>query len=488
MSEPAAPIRETILRQCLAAAPKPWYAKEYAAETGTDRESLYGPLNDLRLANLVELTDWIQGKGQGYAITPFGKEVLDDPVFLAQLREGKATLGAAPEPEPAAAPTGVTRFERGEAARRAFYEPGPIRVVPALIFVNVVMFLVSVAVAAQEGVGTGKFLGGGEPATLHKVGALSAVDLARGEWWRLLTSCFLHFGLLHLLMNMAALLVLSRVEALWGSWRFLLLYLTCGLCGSCAGVYFRPGALTTMIVHAGASGAVWGVMTSEFGWLLINRSHLPSAEVRRRLQYLTFPLLLNVGVSMTPNVSAAAHFGGGLIGFVSAFLLQMHRYGPPAKRAIAGVQLTLLPMLFLVGLAVAMEYDSRLKPFAIEEYRREAEDRLGKLAPTMDAIEPKADKLLAQDTSKRDPAEIGKVREELRSLVKKTKEAEEWLKQRSAGPARPMREKGARIIETLIAYAEALDKQVGGEAVPNLDELRRNYHEARAEWTKAVTK
>ena len=38
------PVRETLLRQCLAADPGPWYPKDYAEKTGTDRESLYGPL------------------------------------------------------------------------------------------------------------------------------------------------------------------------------------------------------------------------------------------------------------------------------------------------------------------------------------------------------------------------------------------------------------------------------------------------------------
>src|SRR5829696_7398898 len=135
MSEPAATsIRETVLRECLAADPDPWYPKEYAEKAGVDREGLYGPLNDLRVANLVQLTDWVKGKGQGYRITPLGREVLSDPAFLAQLREGKATAPApvAVAPEP----TGTTRFDRGEAARRAFFLPGQVRVVPVLIALN----------------------------------------------------------------------------------------------------------------------------------------------------------------------------------------------------------------------------------------------------------------------------------------------------------------------------------------------------------------
>src|SRR5262245_45020728 len=113
MSEPTATtLRESILRQCLAADPSPWYAKEYAEATATDRERLYGPLNDLRLAQLVQLTEWVQGKGQGYLITPLGKEVLNDPAALARLRDGKSLRPEAETSEEPTRPlTGSTRFE-----------------------------------------------------------------------------------------------------------------------------------------------------------------------------------------------------------------------------------------------------------------------------------------------------------------------------------------------------------------------------------------
>src|SRR5262245_23688569 len=97
MSEPAATaLHETILRQCLAADPNPWYPKEHAEATATDRERLYGPLNDLRVARLVQLTEWVEGKGQGYVVTPLGKEVLNDPASLTRLRDGKGLRPAAP--------------------------------------------------------------------------------------------------------------------------------------------------------------------------------------------------------------------------------------------------------------------------------------------------------------------------------------------------------------------------------------------------------
>lgn len=486
MSEAATPLRETLLRQCLASDPAPWYPKEYVPDAGDDRESIYGPLNELRLANLVQLTEWVRGKGQGYVITPLGKEVLSDPLFLAQLREGKAPVSSFPAAEP---PQAMTRFDFGEVARKAFFGRGQVRITPILIAINLIMFVVAAVVAYRTGIGAGQFLNRGDPIVLHKIGAVKAEDLARGEWWRLITNCFLHFGLLHLTLNMFSLALLSRVETLWGSGRFLVLYLTCGLCGSCTGIYYYPGDEHTIVFLAGASGALWGVMISEGVWLLVHRSHLPPDDVRRWSQQLFFTLLLNIGVSMLPNVSAAAHVGGGIAGAIAAFLLQIHRFGPAPRRTLAGLLLALLPTLFLLGLAAAMEYDHRLQPFVARVNREQADARIGKLGPALDELEPKAEKLHLQESSKRDPAELSRVRDGLNGLIKQAKESREWLDKWSpVGQAKPLREKGLALVDAFIPYAEALDKQAGGVVVDNINDLRRNWQEARVAWSLAIAK
>ena len=351
-------LRETVLRQCLAADPTPWYPKEYSRSNQVDRESLYAPLNDLRIANLVQLSEWIEGKGQGYTITPLGKEVLSDPLFLAQLRDG------------AVCPDQLSRLHvpkarRDSSAARPLAPPttvpGARRVTPILIGLNLLAFAASFAVAVRMGVTPLHFLRGGDVQALHKVGAIGAEDLANGEWWRLLTNCFLHFGLMHITLNMFSLVLLRRVEALWGPGRFLMLYLICGICGSCVGIYIYPGDQSKMVYLAGASGALWGVLVSEVVWLILHRSHLPVGESRQWLQQIFFTLLLNVGVSMLPGVSAAAHFGGGIAGLIAALLLQMHRYGKGRRRALAGVGLALLPTVFMIGLYAAMDNDPRSK-------------------------------------------------------------------------------------------------------------------------------
>ena len=482
----ATSIRETLLRECSITDPGPWYPKEYAEKTGTDRESLYSPLNDLRIADLVQLTEWLPAKGQGYVITPLGKEVLENPLFLAQLREGRSPTKPVQAPEPSKA---TNRFEIGETVRRAIYQPGPIRMVPILILINLLAFAASFAVAYRSGVGAWQFFSGRGVEALHKSGALGAEDLARGEWWRLVTNCFLHFGLLHITLNMFSLALLSRVESLWGSGRFLILYLTCGVCGSCAGIFYYPGDESKIVYLAGASGALWGVMASEAMWLLLHRSHLPPGDVRRWLNQLFFTLLLNIGVSMLPGVSAAAHFGGAIAGAAAAVLLQMHRFGAPARRAMAGLLLALLPTLFLLGLGMAMEYDSRLQPFLIKVSREQLDEKLGKLPASVDDLEPKAEKLHLQESTKRDAAELARVRDGLSGLVKQAKDAQDWVNRWSpVGRAKAMRDVALTMLDALIPFAEALDAHAGGVVVADLNEKRQKWIDARIAWKQAMAK
>src|SRR4051794_28397620 len=86
MADSSRELLEMILRDCAAAGAKPWYPSEYAQATGVDRSRLDAALDELRLGDLVRLTEWVQGKGQGYALTEAGREVVQSPRLLGQLR------------------------------------------------------------------------------------------------------------------------------------------------------------------------------------------------------------------------------------------------------------------------------------------------------------------------------------------------------------------------------------------------------------------
>jgi rhomboid protease GluP len=364
MSAEATPLRELILRQCLAATPKPWYPSHYANENGSDVEKLYAPLNDLRVAQLVELTEWIPNTGQGYLITNLGKEALDDSLFLAQLRSDKPLRRPEPPKPVENNPATETRFERGEAARKAaLFDEVKTPVVYSLIALNVAVFLIGLVLSIIHGYPASRYLLSGDLVVMKQMGALGMPELAQKEWWRLLTTCFLHFGLIHLSMNMITLYFARRIEALWGSARFLALYLICGFCASCVAIYYNPGTPEHPIMLAGASGALWGVLASQAMWLLFNYTHLTPQIVRATVTQMAQMLMINIFVSFLPGISAAAHFAGGFTGIAMAALLQMQRYGHPARRPLVHFLIALLPTTALMALDTAIQSDPRLQRF-----------------------------------------------------------------------------------------------------------------------------
>src|SRR5262249_33425913 len=150
---------------------------------------------------------------------------------------------------------------------------------------------------------------------LHATGLMRGPDFLAGQWWRLLSSCFVHIGLLHLGMNLYALHVIGRnVEWMFGHARFLALYLLAGIGGSCAALAVNPGG------GAGASGALCGLIAAEAVWLLFYRGLLPPRLVSEQWRGLIITGVLITVISMLPGISGAGHLGGAVTGAVAAVL------------------------------------------------------------------------------------------------------------------------------------------------------------------------
>lgn len=139
--------------------------------------------------------------------------------------------------------------------------------------------------------------------------------LMRGEWYRLLTSAFLHFGMPHLINNMVLLICLgSYLERAFGKVRYLLLYLGSAVGSSLISLVhmMKTGDLA---VSAGASGAVFGNIGALLFLVLLYRGKFEDLTLKRFL--LMMALSLYYGFS-TAGVDNAAHVGGLLVGFVLA--------------------------------------------------------------------------------------------------------------------------------------------------------------------------
>src|SRR5690606_28840535 len=127
--------------------------------------------------------------GPGFTITPERRHALEDPTTLAALREGRL-----PRTRPAQ-------------VRQALVSPDRPVVTLTLVASCVLVFLAGLALAQRVGLVSDYLVGFGRRNLgfldiLHRIGGVRGTDLLAGEWWRLLTTGFVHIGALHLLMNM----------------------------------------------------------------------------------------------------------------------------------------------------------------------------------------------------------------------------------------------------------------------------------------------
>src|SRR5262249_51112879 len=153
----------------------------------------------------------------------------------------------------------------------------------ALIAANLLWFFVGLIIAVRSGISVRAYLTGDAGEVLHRLGAVTAPDLLAGQWWRLLSACFVHVTWYHILLNLFFFgTVGSLAELVWGRWRLGVIYLLSGLAGSCLAMALRPIDADTgaAIPLAGASGAICGVLAALLAWVLLFWSRLP-ADVAR---------------------------------------------------------------------------------------------------------------------------------------------------------------------------------------------------------------
>ena len=150
-------------------------------------------------------------------------------------------------------------------------------------------------------------------------GANFAPATEDGQWWRLATALFLHFGLLHLTLNMLALWEAGTfVERMVGHWRFALIYFVSGLFGNLLSLVEHGGSA----VAGGASGAVFGVYGVLLVYLWVSRRQLARAEFRWLFGgAAAFSVLTIVLGLVIPGIDNAAHLGGFGAGSVAAVCL-----------------------------------------------------------------------------------------------------------------------------------------------------------------------
>jgi rhomboid protease GluP len=213
---------------------------------------------------------------------------------------------SAQSPESSTAPSGIDEILSGSIDTPIAQPPaetGPMRTATPtawiLVAVNVVVFALELAWGGSD-----------SSLVLYRMGAgVGRTSLAH-EPWRIVSAAFLHIGIFHLVLNMWALLVFGRMlEVFLGARRFLVLYTLSAAAGGLASSLFH-----TQILSAGASGAVWGLMTGQIALIVRLKRHAGSEVVPVRMSTLLQPLVINLLFSLTPGIDMAAHVGGGIAG------------------------------------------------------------------------------------------------------------------------------------------------------------------------------
>ena len=154
----------------------------------------------------------------------------------------------------------------------------------------------------------------GDTMFLLEHGAMYAPYVLEGkEYYRLVTSMFLHFGMQHLLNNMVMLGALGwNLEAVTGKIRFILIYMFSGIGGNLLSLFLNRNS-GVYVVSAGASGAVFGVMGALLFAAIRNRGHVGRVSIRGL--FFMVALSLYFGLSSS-GVDNAAHIGGLICGFL----------------------------------------------------------------------------------------------------------------------------------------------------------------------------
>ncbi|MBI4954710.1 MAG: rhomboid family intramembrane serine protease [Myxococcales bacterium] len=291
---------------------------------------------------------------------------LNSPEFDTCVRCGKK-LGAAPGPEadeaprvaseapPAARARGPERPSFGTAKARRPLGRGLTgwldgrALVATKVFLGLTLLVFGGQLIAgfSRGLPFNELLFGGGGVDALRFGALFAtndplaalvegvvVELPDESLWRCLSAVFVHYGLLHFLLNMVALVQLARLaEPAVGSARFAVAYVAAGVAGFLVSLAYMYLAHHPVLHTAGASGAVFGVVGLVLGLLWRRRDPRWKSWAIQAAFYLA---LSNVAV---PQVNNAAHLGGLVVGGLFGVL-----YAPHAGRA---------PRTWVVGLAAA---------------------------------------------------------------------------------------------------------------------------------------
>ena len=202
-----------------------------------------------------------------------------------------------------------------------------------LIVINVIVFVLMY------------ILGNGseDNETLIKFGANYPVLIKSGDYYRIITSAFLHIGTVHLLCNMYSLYILGQnIEHFFGKIKYIIIYLLSAVFASLFVMVFNPTSIS-----AGASGAIFGFLGALLYFGYNYRGYIGNSLISQIVPVI----IINLGIGfVTPGISNAAHIGGLIGGVAVASMVGLGIDEDKSKR-INGTIITTILMAFMIYMA-----------------------------------------------------------------------------------------------------------------------------------------
>ena len=182
----------------------------------------------------------------------------------------------------------------------------PLKALPVIAAINLILFFIMMCKTSS--------FAHFDSTDLYDMGGLTQDFVKDREYWRIVSSMFLHSGFLHVMNNMVMFVLFAMfMESVLGSWKFSLLYFTCGILAGVVSVF------TNHAVNVGASGAIFGLV----GWALAQRLIYKNHDFSQGLFLigLIFGVVNLIFGFILPNVNNYAHLTGLITGAVLSIAL-----------------------------------------------------------------------------------------------------------------------------------------------------------------------
>ncbi len=258
-------------------------------------------------------------------------------------------------------------------------------VTPTIVAINIAVFIVMLMAGAG--------LSASNPEIHIRFGSNYGPLTWSGEYWRLLASAFIHFGVFHIAFNMYALYNGGDLtERLYGSVRFAVIYLLSALAGSVVSGWWNPYANS-----AGASGAVFGVYGALLVFFAIRRSDIPLHLFRSAGKGALLLCVYSLGLGLASSlfdspvrIDNAAHIGGLLGGALSGFLLarpfEPEARARPQPLRIAAVVVGICGLLAVLAAPLVADGGSRRAELEVNRLVHDLELARGEALGRLNAI------------------------------------------------------------------------------------------------------